>query len=144
MFQIQNFWHHPMYPDSSYTTYWMLLCIWPRLPSSIWQFLGFLQYWVVGHILTQNNCTNWINFSKQYNSSVLVCLLFGDFRISMFFIRTVLTYFSLRILETSPYFFLISFYYHFKVRKTKCTDHMHMRHNKFFLICLNWISLIIL
>lgn len=92
MFQIQTFWHHPMYPDSSYTTNWMLLWIWPRLPSSIWQFLGFLQYWVVGHILTQNNCTNWINFCKQYNSSGLVCLLFGDFRISMFLFITILRF----------------------------------------------------
>lgn len=131
MFQIQTFWHHPMYPDSSYTTNWMLLWIWPRLPSSIWQFLGFLQYWVVGHILTQNNCTNWINFSKQYNSSGLVCLLFGDFRISMFLFAQRLRIYLSESSKPHP-FFLISFYYHFKVRKTNCTDHMHMRHNEFF------------
>lgn len=109
MFQIQNFWHHPMYPDSSYTTYWIMLCIWPRLPSSIWQFLGFLQYWVVGHILTQNNCTNWINFSKQYNSSGLVCLLFGDFRISMFLFAQHLRISLSESSKPHPIFFLFHF-----------------------------------
>lgn len=82
---------------------------WPRLPSSIWQFLGFLQYWVVGHILTQNNCTNWIHFSKQYNSSGLVCLLFGDFRISMFLLAQRL---RISVSESSkPHliFFLVHF-----------------------------------
>lgn len=64
---------------------------------------------VVGHILTQNNCTNWINFNKQYNSSGLVCLLFGDFRISMFLFAQRLRISLSESSKPHPIFFLFHF-----------------------------------
>lgn len=39
-------------------------------PSICGQFLGFLQHRVVGDILTQNKCTNWINFSELYMAHI--------------------------------------------------------------------------
>lgn len=133
MFQIQTFWHHPMYPDSSYTTYWMLLWIWRRLPSSIWQFLGFLQYWVVGHILTQNNCTTPLAWC-------VCCLATLGFR--CFYLHSAYVFISQNPRNLTHFFlfhFITILRFVKQIAPITCTCDI----TSFFLICVNWISSII-